>query len=278
MKLIIIEGIPGSGKTTISKKIYDFYQAKNLKVKLYQEGDLHPTDLAWCSILTHKQYNDFINGYPEKESLLKTHSKPFEDQYIVAFTKLNIAMKDPIIKELFEPNEFNGSSVGYERYTSIHRKLWHDFLTTDHEDDIIIFECPLLQNHVNELLITFESTKENIHTHLLSLIPEKRTCDIDIIYLDNPDVKETICRVAKERVSPDKSKWDDWIDLVMKYIAESPYGRSNDVNCLEDVYDYFKLRKSIEMDILKDLPVNQHIIPNPNYNWDEVWTSIKHIL
>ena len=39
-RLILVEGIPGSGKTTISKKIRDYLMNKGLDVILYNEGVL----------------------------------------------------------------------------------------------------------------------------------------------------------------------------------------------------------------------------------------------
>ncbi len=48
-KLILIEGIPGSGKSTIAQKTGEYLSARGLKTKVYAEGQLHPVDLAWCA-------------------------------------------------------------------------------------------------------------------------------------------------------------------------------------------------------------------------------------
>ena len=59
-RLILVEGIPGSGKSTISKKIRDFLVSKGLDVVLYNEGDLHPTDMAWNALLSKEEYDNVI--------------------------------------------------------------------------------------------------------------------------------------------------------------------------------------------------------------------------
>jgi len=42
----MVEGIPGSGKSTFAQKIEEFYTKHNLKANLYNEGSFHPADLA----------------------------------------------------------------------------------------------------------------------------------------------------------------------------------------------------------------------------------------
>lgn len=275
MKLIIIEGIPGSGKTTTASKVRDYYNNKGLKTKLYQEGDLHPTDLAWCAVMKKNQYLEFYNTHPDLQDKLNEYSKPFNDHFIVAYTKLGIPMKDKKIEKYFIPYEYYDRKVSLEIFSKTHRELWHSFLTEEHNEDIIIFECALFQNHINELMVMHESNHQTIVDHVVNLIPKNRTCEIEIYYLDTPNTKRTIDRVANERMSPDLTKWDHWIDLVKKYVYESPYGIKHNLNTTNDLYDVFNKRKVIEFDIMKAIDAKVHIIDNPNYNWDEVWGKIS---
>lgn len=278
MKLIIVEGIPGSGKTTTASKIKDYYQDKGLKVKMYQEGDLHPTDLAWCAVMNEDLYLEFYNNYPDLQEKLTEYSKPYNDKYIVAYTRLGIPMKDERIDEYFTCHEYYDRRVPLETFVNTHKELWHDFLTAEHEDDIVIFECALFQNHINELMIMQECGHQTIVDHVLGLIPKNKTCDIEIYYLNTPDTKTTIDRVAKERMSPDLTKWDHWIDLVKKYIYESPFGVKHNLNAPNDIYKVFEKRKVIELAIMNEINAKVHIIDNSNYNWDEVWHKISEKL
>ena len=41
-KLILIKGIPVSGKSTIAKNIGEYLSANGIKTKVYTEGQLHP--------------------------------------------------------------------------------------------------------------------------------------------------------------------------------------------------------------------------------------------
>lgn len=71
-KLILVEGIPGSGKTTIAKRLYDHLVANNIKTNLYLEGDIdHPIDLGWYAYFCKHDYENFISDYSEYDSKLK---------------------------------------------------------------------------------------------------------------------------------------------------------------------------------------------------------------
>ena len=278
MKLIIIEGIPGSGKTTTAKLIEEHYRTQGKKVIKYQEGDLHPVDLAWCAVMTKEEYDHALETCAEVADTIKQHTKKSDDQYIVAYTHIGLPMKDPRISELFASREVYGGRVDKEAFLRIHRKLWNDFFQSTHEEDIAIFECAYLQNHVVELMLIYNCSDNTIVNEVSTLIPNSNTIEVELIYLDCDNVKETIDRVAIQRVSSDKSKWDDWIDLVLKYIKDSEYGKVNHCDSLEDVYAFFEKRIALEHQIMSLLNIKTHLIPNPDFDWDARWKIIQEKL
>lgn len=278
MKLLLIEGIPGSGKTRTSEIIKAHYEALGNKVSLYQEGDLHPVDLAWCSVFTESEYEHVLNECDDILPTLTQFTSVVDSTYIVAYTKLGLPMKDPRIIEIFEPKEIYGGKVSKEDFMVSHQKLWHRFLTSVTSTDVVIFECAYLQNHVNELMLMYDTTESEIINHLKSLIMVNHCFDIEMFYLDNENVKETIDRVSKERQSSDKSKWDDWIDLVIAYIENSPYGSKIGQITLDDVYQYFEKRVEMDYKVIKNLPIKTHIINNPNFNYTERTKKIIALL
>ncbi|WP_291569267.1 zeta toxin family protein [Clostridium sp. UBA4548] len=46
-KLILVEGIPGAGKTTTARIIKERLISEGKNVILYEEGMSHPADMAW---------------------------------------------------------------------------------------------------------------------------------------------------------------------------------------------------------------------------------------
>lgn len=61
-KLWLIEGIPGSGKSTAARKL-----GQNLHAQVYNEAELHPCDLAWHAVLSRAELDAFIARHPDKE-------------------------------------------------------------------------------------------------------------------------------------------------------------------------------------------------------------------
>ena len=60
-KLWLIEGIPGSGKSTAARKL-----GQTLHAQAYNEAELHPCDLAWHAVLSRAELDAFIARHPDK--------------------------------------------------------------------------------------------------------------------------------------------------------------------------------------------------------------------
>ena len=52
MKNIFVEGIQGSGKSTLINNIVKF----NPELHVCREGDYSPIELAWCALMSKKEY------------------------------------------------------------------------------------------------------------------------------------------------------------------------------------------------------------------------------
>lgn len=59
MKNIFVEGIQGSGKSTLIKNIVRF----NPELHVCREGDYSPIDLAWCAFMSKKEYEAVLGKY-----------------------------------------------------------------------------------------------------------------------------------------------------------------------------------------------------------------------
>lgn len=276
-RLILVEGIPGSGKTTISKKIRDYLIDRGFDVELYNEGDSHPVDLAWNALLTKEEYKRLINNNKEYENVLKENSIFEEDYVIVAYTKLGLNKDQNELMKYFEAHEVYDGRVSLDIFKEIHLRRWRRFgqEMKKEKDKITIFECAFFQNHINELLAVHEKDIHYIILYLKEFIETVLDLNPKLIYLNQTSVRNTLDRVAKERVSENKEVYPDWIDLVIEYFKNSNYGKSNKVNDFDDVVQYFKKRQDIELKAIENLSINSFLIDNSNYDWDNIIKIIK---
>jgi hypothetical protein len=277
-RLILVEGIPGSGKSTIARKIKEYFESKDIKVNLFNEGDWHPTDLAWSAYITLGDYKELLENNQEYAEAIKCNTKLEEDYAIVAYTKLEFSSKEDKLLKYFEQHEVYDGKVSLDTFKRIHFKRWEQFAKDIEGDTVVIFECSYLQNHVNELMGFHNEDVSFIMDYMINLIKIVESLNPMLIYLTQPSVYETIQRVAKERVSQDKSKWQDWIDLVIKYVECSPYGKNHKLNGFKGVIEFFEARKKIELVVIDKLSVDKVIIDNPEYNWEDVYKQVLYSL
>jgi adenylate kinase family enzyme len=273
-RLILIEGIPGSGKSTIASRLKDYLQNTGIKVKLYSEGDTHPADLAWNAVIQISDYEKLLIDYPKYAEIIRNNTQ-FEESYaIIAYIKLELGTEENELMSYFEAHEVYDGKVSLNTFKKLHLKRWEQFAKNIDDNSIIIFECSYLQNHINELMGFHNKDMEFIMDYMTDLIKTVERLSPKLIYLAQPNVHETIERVAKERVSPDKSKWQDWIDRVISYVETSQYGIKHNLKGFEGVVEFFNSRKEIELTVIKKLPMDKAIINNLEYNWNEVFNQV----
>lgn len=75
-KLILVEGLPGSGKSTFSARISGFYAEQGRNTNLYSEGELLPDmkDLPFYEVVVEKQVD---GAFLVTENMKHFPAKPF---------------------------------------------------------------------------------------------------------------------------------------------------------------------------------------------------------
>lgn len=249
-KLILVEGIPGSGKSTTATKIKEYFDAGKIKSRLYLEADCcNPSDYAWISMIPESDYINLIKAYPEFAQVLEQYSEKDGVNVLVYYQRMKSISEEQFPQELldllsrYEPYDGKLSAgdflkIHLDRYRKFSRKA-------SKFDEITIFESSFLQNQVNELLGFHNMDKELIVMNLQELAHSYEELNPILIYLTQPDISATIRKVADERRSPDKGKYPDWIDQVAGYIEKSVYGKANNLHGYEGVVEYLQEEKRL---------------------------------
>ncbi|MDF2587122.1 MAG: hypothetical protein K0S41_963 [Anaerocolumna sp.] len=273
-QLILVEGIPGSGKTTTSEKIYNKLSIQK-KTNLYMEGDGHPADLAWCACIPLNQLDEIINNNKTYELRIREHMYIEQDYAIVPYTKIPI--ENPEFYHLMENFEVYNNRVGFDIFKELHVGKWNRFGEKQKNlNEVTIFECAFLQNHINELLLYHCMDERQIEKYLLELIHTVKDLNPILIYLNQKSVVETIERVSNVRVDEIGDKV--WMKMVIDYVENSPYGKKHTLKGFEGMVKYFEDRKQIELNIMNKLPIKVYIVDNKEYDWEKVWTQVQSIL
>lgn len=272
-RLIMIEGIPGSGKSTFAQKAADFYRKKGITVNLFNEGQAHPADLAWQACVPLESFDQLLLRYSELENEIRKNMHINGDYAIIAYTQVKTDNRE-FYKEL-ENYEVYNNRVPFDVFCNLLYRRWEAFgKQAAGKTELNIFECAFFQNHINELQNYQLADKKDIESHLNKLLSFITDLSPVLIYLSQSNIRETIARVAKERIF----EHGNWIDMAIAYVENTPYGKQNNLNGMEGFLRCIEDRKQIELDLLKTLPIDTIIVKNDNYNWESTWNELEAYL
>ncbi|MCL2060108.1 MAG: thymidylate kinase [Oscillospiraceae bacterium] len=273
-KLILIEGIPGSGKSTFARKIAQWYQNRGVAVNLYIEGQSHPADLGWNACVPAALYENLLEKYEPLRAKIVEKTVFEADTAIIAYTLVETDDKN-FYKELAAYEVYDGR-VSDDVFFNRHYDRWRAFAhSAASKNELNIFECAFMQNHVNELLFWRNADEHTVISHHNKLIDMVKCLSPLVIYLSQSDIRETIQRIARERIYKDNG---NWIDHCIAYCENSPYGKRNGIKGFDGAMQIFTIRKQLEMKILTQLPAPHIVINNDDYNWDSAWSRIETYL
>jgi len=271
-KLILVEGIPGSGKTTIAKKISAHYRDKGMNAITYPEGEAHPADLGWIACIPLENYNSLLARYPQFAEDIKANTRIEHRYAMVAY--LWVRETTEAFRDEMESYEVYSRRVEWESFRDLHLARWKSFGKSHAiNEEIAVFECALLQNHINELLFFHNKGVSEITAHLKLLVNSVMNLNPVLIYLTQPDVRETIRRVSDTRINERGHK--GWMERVIGFFESCPRGGYEG---FDGMVQAFEDRKHIELTALTLLGIPVHVVDNPLYDWEDVWRRVQAVL
>lgn len=251
-RLIIVEGLPTSGKSTTAK-----YIAGKLNYKFFDESDeLHPADYINSAYIMESQLGNFSS---QEQDLIISKSIKREDGYIVSLKEFK--------GELFE------KIIQYKIYDflpwDIERKLflgkWQEFM--DNLSSNCVFNCTFLQNPMCEAMIRFGFSLDDTFQYIKEIYNIIKPLNPIIIYLKVDNIGESIRRVVPERGS-------GWLNAVIDYHCNGAYGKENKLEGFDGYIKALEERQRREIYILKHLGVKHIILENANINWNQTYKTI----
>ena len=84
--------------------------------------------------------------------------------------------------------------------------------------------------------------------------------DFQVIYLYDRDVESIVGHIARERSDAQGNML--WYPMMLRYLQESPYGKTHAFRGMEDVAAHFRRRQTLELGIIKEILGDQgRVIP-----------------
>lgn len=267
-KLIVVEGMWGSGKTTTAQFIYDHLTESGAKARLFLEGDLdHPADYDKVACFTVQEYNETLQKHSASIELMRSITEDRGNYKFVPYGKhrreLGNVFSDDLLADVAQYDIYDGI-LPLERHCEVHLCRWREFVKAQlHRDEITIFECCFIQNPLTAMLGRYDASEEVIIDYVLELANVIKPLNPQLIYFHSGDVRTTLSRAFQERSS-------DWNDGVTQYFTQQGYGLSHGLTGFDGLVEFLRVRTQIELKIVEQLPLRKTGIKNDDLNWHRV--------
>lgn len=258
MKNIFIEGIQGTGKTTLLRLLGQQLQDYHV----YWEGDYSPVELAWCTYMTEDEYLQALEKFPELATEIEKWTTKEDEHFIVQYTR--ILAENRAFYEYMEQFEIYNGRCPLDEFKQV---LLHRYEQFSREGNI--FECSFFQNTMEELLLYYDMTEQEIIAFFEELFVKLRHKDFLMLYLYSEQIEKNILQIKKER--SDNSGNEMWYPLMLRYLNDTPYGRKHPFVGVEDMAAHFRRRMQMELKVIERVLGNQAVIlPAKEYQIEEV--------
>lgn len=240
MNNIFIEGLQGSGKTTLLtmlKTALPQYHA-------YREGDLSPVDLAWCAYMKPKEYKLICKQYPSLINSLESHITYENGKIIIAYTKVITDHKD--FHKQMEAYEIYDGKLTFNHFKKV---IINRFKAFDGQGNL--FECACFQNIIESLLLYYQMSDAEIIDFYREVFESLKDKSFKLIYIESSDVSHVVQTARRERI--DQSGNEIWFNLMLAYLENSPYGKSQGIKGIEGLVRHLEHRQLLEIKIIKEV-------------------------
>jgi len=251
-QLILFEGIPGSGKTTMAKRLHAHLLDRGIDADVYLEGDSnHPVDLGWHAYFTKGEYRRLTAENPSRAEAIESHTIVHGDDYLVQYKDTEGNYFEGDLFALLQSRELcigTEPAVSFEKFAEIFADRWRRFVEERDARRVSIFEGAFFQHQLHDLMRLYRPERAESVGHLKTLLEQFSALNPILFYLSQTDVRESLTRIAKQR--------------------EKPHFAS-------DAYIAFQQeRKRIEYQAMSQLPLRSYVFDNSDCDWDRVLRGV----
>ena len=262
-KLYLIEGLPCSGKSTVSRHVARKLEQMGKRVHFFDEGTgNHPADYEFHSFLDFQTLDALEEGLREK---IKTRSVMREGGYIVPLSAFSGKEFDTLLQ--YKIYDFLPWEA--ERPLML-AKLMEFAQQAAREDAVSVFNCVFLQNPMCETMMRFDFPQEESFSYIAQIHEIIRPLNPKVIYLQNEDIAASVRMAARER--------EGWLDGVIDYHVRGGYGMRTGAKGFNGYIACLEERQNRELDCLKKLDIPSLILSNPQRDWQLAYQQIDRVL
>jgi len=249
-QLILVEGIPGSGKTSAAQFIAEWLETRGFESALYLEGDWsHPADFESVACLNQREYQELLAQFPQYAAFLEQHVTIKDSDYFYSYHQIEYENSGQIPSIVIDTlAHYDIYELPLIKFRRLLLQRWQSFADlASQENRIYIFECCFLQNPLTMYLGRNAESIADSQTFVLEIAESIRNLNPYLVYLNPGNVGTALQRVAKTRPP-------EWLDFVIAYHTQQGYGKSHGWQGFEGLVKFYEMRQRVELELLTQLP------------------------
>ena len=245
-RLIFVEGLPGTGKSTLSEQIYDMLVKKRISSELLlEDNEKIPSNFYYIAAIPK---SDFV-GFSVDEAIIEET----ENYFFINRKKCKEEMAK-MLQRYDVGDEFN-KSISLQEYICCTLEWWRNWVVNFSNESILILDSAFMQCPINEMIFRGASdsqAKEYIQAIAEIIKPFNPIC----VYLrrENATIAIDFAKVVKGE------HWAKGIDG----LAQS------------DFPDLFERRFYLENELLSLIP--NIVCDIDGYDWSDTEIKLKELL
>ncbi len=252
-KLIIVEGLPGFGKSTTAQLINEILSQNKIEVELFLEGNLnHPADYDGVSCFNKFEFDRLVSNSGDfKEVLLKRVLKK-RSNYLLPYRKIKNEFGDQFSDELFNDISRNDIyELSFDKNVELIAGKWQNFAGIALEDNkVYIFECCFIQNPLTIGMIKYGEQKEKIINYVMKVAKIIENLNPMLFYVEQDNLEFSFRKALKER-NP------EWATGIVDYYTNQGYGKEHNHSGVEGAIKVLEARRNLELEIFDMLKMKK---------------------
>lgn len=264
-KLILVEGLPGSGKSTTANFIYDILKANQINVELFTEGNLdHPADYEGAACFTKDEFDQLLleTDSVELKEVLKRQARQKGSHYLLHYRKIQneYGLSDDAIGAMFKKDIYE---LPFEQNADLITGRWAEFadkaLT---EDKTYIFECCFIQNPMTIGMVKYGEPKEKVAHYVKRLADAIECLNPVLFYVEQDNIEFSFKKAIQERPA-------EWLSGFMEYYTSQGFGKQHGLQGLGGTLKVLEARREIEREIFDSISFGKDIVNNTKFELEK---------
>lgn len=252
-KLILVEGLCGTGKSTLAERLHRYLIQQGISSRFYDEGAKgHPASLNWHAFFREEEYEELLKQYPDAANEIRLRAIKDGSNYLIPYREVKTFNElDALCAEL-KSHELcwtDSPVASLSEFTYSIQQQWARFAElASTSEEICVLEAVFFQHQIHDLLGHYQAVDRQIEQHIQGIADQITAMNPVLLYLTQPSVRE-------QQV---------WISSV----------RSRPHFATEQNIKFMENRKRIELMLLDMLPFPTYMIENVNLDWEDVFSKM----